>query len=259
MKNRTSKRSLKALCALGASVALGGACGGRAVTIEGGSENGVGAYGAGASGGAVAAGGSGAASGRATGGTGNVGRGGSSSAGSASAGAASAGGEGGCAHTSCPPIACTGAVVYAPGACCPTCESNCLDQPCPGIACASGYQLQTQPGQCCPTCVPSTMVDCATGEKNYAALKAALLSKYTYGCATDTDCVVSAPTNSCEPGGCGWVPVWKGAVESLNSNLANEAALDCVACGAVPVPPCAPPLPTRCVNQQCQVTMPGAG
>jgi hypothetical protein len=252
MKHRTSKRSRKALCALCVSLALGGACGGRAVTIEGGSDNGAGASGA-----AVAASGSGATAGRASGGTGNVARGGSSNPGGASAGGASTGGEGGCAHASCPLIPCTGAaVVYAPGACCPTCQANCLQQPCPDIACASGYQLQTQPGQCCPTCVPSTMTACATGEKNYASVKAALLSKYTYGCATDADCVTLAATNRCEPGGCAWVPVWKGAADSLNSNLANDAAMDCAACGVAPVLSCAPPPVATCVNEQCQFFMP---
>jgi hypothetical protein len=251
MKNRTSTRSIKTLCALGLGVVLAGACGGRAVTVEDGmSAAGTGA-GTSAVGGGVATGGG---SGKPSGGGGGIGRAGSSGV----AGAASGGAPNNC-DAPCPPIACGSgsALVFPNGACCPTCVSNCPQQVCPAIACPSGYQLETQPGQCCPSCVPSSMLDCATGQMNYASQRDALLTKYAYGCTTDTDCIAATPTNRCEPGGCSSVAIWKGALDNLTSNLSSEADIDCAACGVVPVPPCTPPSRLlRCVGQQCQFWTP---
>jgi hypothetical protein len=241
---QTSGRSSIALCALGLSVALGGACGGRAVTIEDGSPTGVAANtGAGAAAGA----GTGATGGKASGGTGSGGKSGSSSAGAPSAGAGN-----NCGFTACPSIACgSGAsLITPPGACCPVCQSDCVQQPCPDLLCPSGYQLQAQPGQCCPACVPNPTIDCATGQKNYAQFRDTLLSKYAYGCNSSADCVAVAPSNRCESG-CSYVAVWSTALADLNSNLAGDAMMDCAACSPTPVPPCLPPAPPVCVSGQC--------
>ncbi|HWZ90321.1 MAG TPA: hypothetical protein VNW92_15770 [Polyangiaceae bacterium] len=243
MNKPTSNRSLGALCAFVLGAALGSACGGRSVTVEDGASGGA----AGKSS-AGAAAGAGATGGRASGGTG-PGAGGSPNAG----GVSSAGAGNNCGFTACPAIACGSgsSLVFPPGACCPVCQSNCLQQPCPDIACQSGYQLQTQPGQCCPTCVPSTMIDCATGQQKYFQFRAMLLDKYAYGCTTDADCATVVPTNSCESG-CSAVAVWSPVVNDLNSNLASDAMTDCAACMSGPVPPCKPPLGNAiCSGGQC--------
>jgi len=231
MKNRRAIRNIRKLCAC---VLFLSACGGRAVTIEGSAGSGatgdVGTGGTGTSGG-----------GRANGGTGNVGRAGSGSAGVAGAGHT-------CGFTTCPAIACgPGSTPYfPPGSCCPICQSNCA-APCPAIACASGYELQQQPGQCCPSCVPSTNSECATGQQNYQQLRAQLVSKYKYGCATAADCVAAAVYNNCESG-CSLEAIWSGAVDFFNSNLGSAALMDCSACGPAP-PPCLIPPPVLDCNQ----------
>jgi hypothetical protein len=239
MKNRSSIRNIRNLCACALFVS---ACGGRAVTIEG--SAGSAATGDVGTGGASTGGTGGG--GRANGGTGNVGRAGSGSAGLSSAGAGNA-----CGFTTCPLLACgpRSTPYYPPGACCPICQSNC-DAPCPNIACASGYELQQQPDQCCPSCVPSTMLDCATGQQNYQQLRSQLVSKYQYGCASDADCVAAAVYNNCESG-CSLVPIWSGAANNLNSNLSSAALMDCAACGSAPPPCLIPPAPVACYQGQC--------
>jgi hypothetical protein len=223
-------------------VLLCGACGGRAVTIEGSTPNG-----ASGNGGAVAV--AGAAN---VGGAG--GKAGASSAGSPGAGAPSGGAGNNCSQVECPALACgAGAMlVLEPGACCPTCESNCAAQPCPDIACASGYQLMTQVGQCCPTCVASPMLDCAMGQQNYQQSRAQLTGKYEEGCTSDAECIVVAPVNACETG-CSYVAVLGVTFSDLTTNLASAAMTDCANCAPTPSRICSPPPVVSCVQGQCEI------
>lgn len=246
MKNRTPG-GFGTWHVLGLSLVLCGACGGRAVTIEGSAPGGDG--GATASAGAANIGGAhvGGATGKA----------GSSSAGSPSAGAPSGGAGNSCREVECPAIACgSGAMlVLEPGACCPTCESNCAAQTCPGVACASGYQLTTLPGQCCPSCVATPMLDCATGQQDYQQTRTQLSDKYKAGCSSDADCVAVVPGNACETD-CSYVAVLAVTFNDLTTNLASAAMSDCANCGPAPIPTCGPRPVVSCAQGQCQVGLP---
>ncbi len=246
MKNRRMSRGLGTWDVLGLSLALcGGACGGRAVTIEGGAPGGDG--GATASAGAANVGGANI--------SGASGKAGGSSAGSPGAGASSGGAGNNCGQVECPDIACgSGAMlVTEPGACCPTCEPNC-DVPCPGVLCASGYQPVLLPGQCCLTCVATPMLDCATGQKNYQQSRAQLTDKYQGPCTSDADCVAVAPGNSCEAD-CSYVAILTATLGDLTTNLASAALTDCANCGPMPIPACPQPN-VSCIQGSCQIGAP---
>jgi len=247
MKNQMA-RGTGAVCTLGLSILLGSACGGRSVTLEGGA-GGNGAESNGAGGSVSVAGGN-------TGGA-PSGKGGTSSAGAAtSAGAAATAGA--CGNVGCPAIACGpgSTLVTPPGACCPTCESDCLEQPCPGVECPVGYQVQTLPGQCCPSCVATPMLDCTTGQQNYAATRAAFADKYKDRCSSAADCVQVAPYNRCESD-CAYVPISTMALSDFNSNSASAALMDCANCPVLPPPPaCTPTGTVMCVMGQCALAVP---
>ena len=251
MRDRTL-RGMGAICALGLGTLLGGACGGRSVTLEGGAAgNGAAINGAGGSG--SEAGGNAGGAPNAKGGTSSAGAGASTGA-SAGAGATA----GACGNVDCPAIACGSGstLVTPPGACCPTCESDCLQQSCPGIACPAGYQVQTLPGQCCPSCVAIPMLDCATGQKNYAATRAQFADKYKDGCSSAADCVQVAPYNRCESD-CAFAPISTTALNDFTSNSASAALMDCASCPMLPPPPaCTPTSTVVCVMGQCELAVP---
>jgi hypothetical protein len=231
MAKQTSRRTCNTLTTLALSVVLGGACGGRAVSVEEGSP----------AGGAMAAGG------RPNGGPGSSGKGGGASAGAPSAGA------GNQCVAACPEKTCDpgSSLVTRPGECCPVCQSLCPNQVC-ALSCPMGFQLETPPGQCCASCVPLPMLDCVTGRMNYLQLRDTLLSKYASGCNTAADCEVIAPSNGCELG-CGYVAVASSELQNLISNLASDAWTDCAACDVPLTPPCDLPAPVVCLNGQCSM------
>jgi len=218
-----------------ATFCLLGACGGRARTINDDDDTAVraGASSAGAS---------------------SVGRAGAASGGAIASGGASssqAGSGGQCNNVKCanPPCPAGSTLVTPPGSCCPVCQPGCA-QGCITIGCGPGTHPETLPGACCPVCVDDPGVSCAEGMKGYALMRAQLLQKYEFGCASDADCVVLAPSNLCE-NGCQYAAVWYGAANFFTDNLANYADSNCASCMMGPLPPCAaPPIPI-CVMGQC--------
>ena len=182
--------------------------------------------------------------------------GGTSSGGTSSAGAASSGGGGGgnCIFGKCTnPVKCLGGqdVVVEPGQCCPTRCGACPH--CPMLTCPAGYHLETAASDCCPHCSPDGNVGfCEKGKQEYAVLRKEFLNKYSYGCASSSECAVIAPVNSCEQG-CSYAVVWYGVADSFEANLSNAAAANCSSCMQGPIPPCVPPPMPRCVNGQCSL------
>jgi hypothetical protein len=248
MKHRSSL-TVTALCALGLSALLLEACGGRVQTLreleEDPESGGRSTSSAGATGraGAPSNGGAPSSAGAASG-VGATSSGGASSAGGASGGGCSRE----CATPACPPGSFP---AFEPGACCAICVSNCGGA-CPLIKCAAGTRPETPPGSCCPICVDDGNAACRMGRTAYASQRETLLTKYSYGCASASECVVIAPVNSCESG-CSYAAVWYGIADSFQSNLSNMAHKFCETCQGMPEPPCAPPLAPRCIGGQCQL------
>ncbi|HYP76552.1 MAG TPA: hypothetical protein VER12_11375 [Polyangiaceae bacterium] len=261
MKYQTFLAS-KALAALGLGALLLAACGGRYQTVRELEENG-----GSSSGGVPSASVGGSASVRAGSSSAGFGAGsssagsgagsssaGSSSAGSSSAGASSSGsgGSSGCTNLKCASLKCLGGAtpLTLPGQCCPTMCSTC--SPCPGLRCPVGTHAETAVGDCCPSCVSDADLNCKKGLQAYSMQRDAILNKYSYGCASDSECELIAPKNLCEQG-CSYAAVWYGVADSLESNLSNAADMYCSGCKQGPVPPCVAPAVSVCVNNQCSL------
>jgi hypothetical protein len=140
-----------------------------------------------------------------------------------------------------------------PGSCCPVCRLACAPgEGCPVVDCGVGTHPELLAGNCCPVCVDDPGATCAEGMKAYAETRALLLQKYRFGCASSAECVVLAPSNSCEHG-CQYEAVWYGAANFFTDNLANYADMNCASCAqGGPIPPCDPPQVPECVMGQCR-------
>ncbi|HET7543698.1 MAG TPA: hypothetical protein VFK05_27685 [Polyangiaceae bacterium] len=264
MKTR-SLHTQTASCAFGlATLLLLGACGGRYQTVRDSEDDSM----SGSSGRSGAPSIVHAGSGR--GGVGMVGIGGTSSAGASAAGMSNAGahsggtnsggaigsagsGGGDCRFTKCMGggLTCLAGQqrVTEPGQCCPTKCSAC--PPCPMLKCPAGYHLETAASDCCPQCSPDPNVDrCLVGQQEYAMQRSLMVDKYSYGCATTSDCVLIATVNACEPV-CSYAGVWSAVADSLQSNLANLADANCSSCMQGTLPLCPPVQPPTCVNGRC--------
>lgn len=249
-----------ALRALGFTTLLLGACGGRYQTIvEDDAASGR------SSGGGPSAGRGGSVSSLAGSGVGGSGIAGSASAGASiggtsmggasSAGASSSAGSGGgtdCRMMKCSnPTKCLGGQepIPVPGQCCVTKCSAC--PLCPSLNCPAGYHLETAASDCCPHCAPDNNVGfCQKGQQEYALQREQMVEKYSYGCASSSECVMVAPVNACEQG-CSYAAVWYGISDSFEANLLNLADMNCSTCMKMPIPPCAPPSAPSCVNGRC--------
>ena len=178
--------------------------------------------------------------------------------GTSAAGAPSSAGAGGaklnCAGVKCASIACPpgSAPRFEPGACCATSCTGCSSS-CPAIECAPGHHFERIAGNCCPVCVDDGGAACQKGRQEYAVQREAILNKYQFGCASNSECVVLAPVNLCERG-CSAVAVWYGASDSFDSNLSNAADTYCSSCQVGPTPPCDPPYLVECVLGVCQLS-----
>lgn len=251
MKHRFSLAQT-ALCVFGLAALMSAACGGRYQTIRLIDDDSAGSGGS-----APNAGRGGSVSSRAGSGTGGAGIAGTSSGGASRGGSggvssSGAGGGGGCMFVKCAnPIKCLVGqeAVTEPGQCCPTKCTAC--PPCPMLKCAAGYHLETAAGECCPRCSPDANVGlCEKGQQEYRAFRAELLNKYSYGCASNSECVLIAPVNLCEQG-CSYAVVWYGVADSFDTNLSNAADMTCSSCPQGPIPPCAAPPTPKCVAGQC--------
>jgi len=239
-----------ALCALALGASLVAACGGRFQAVhEVDDDTGSGGSDASSAGRAGAPSAHAGSSSVGTSGSTSVGVSGSSSGGVSSAGSS---GASGCNNVKCAAPACpvNTAPAVQPGMCCPICVSTC-PKVCPTFKCGAGSHVETLPGSCCPTCVDDGAAACQMGQQAYAAYRDALLTKYQFGCASNSECVNIAPVNLCEQG-CSYAAVWYGISDSFDTNLSNSAGMYCSSCKQGPVPPCAPPPNAICVGGQCQ-------
>lgn len=118
-----------------------------------------------------------------------------------------------------------------------------------GLAAACGGQSsrQAETGQ---SGAAGSSDACASGKDAYHQQRERVLQQLAaQGCQSDSDCGTLWETNACVST-CGVaVPVagLDGATQELNG-VAKDA---CSTCPAIPVPPCAPPGPLRCVQGQC--------
>gem|GEM_PF-1413699 len=248
------------LCAFAwAALSFGssGACGGRYQTIREAFDDAAGSGGSApnaGSGGSVASRAGSSAVGAGGAGIAGTSSGGTSSAGTSNAGTTSSGGAGGsgCAFVKCSsPVKCLNGQepLTEPGQCCPTKCSLC--PLCPMLKCPAGYHVETAASDCCPHCSPDGNLGlCEKGKQQYAALRAEFLKKYSYGCASNSECAIIAPVNLCEQG-CSYAAVWYGVADSFETNLSNAADANCSSCTQGPIPPCDPPSTPKCVNGQC--------
>jgi hypothetical protein len=238
-----------AFCAFGLAALLG-ACGGRVQTTRQFDDDTAG------SGGAPSAGRGGSVQGRAGASTGGTGIGGSRSVGASGGGTSSSAGSGGgdgCRFAKCLPLKCLGGQqpLTEPGQCCPTQCSAC--PPCPMLQCPTGYHNEVAAGDCCPHCAPDMTMDaCVKGQQEYRKVREQMAEKYSYGCASDSECVIVAPATACEF--CSYAAIWYGLTDSFESNLSNLAAMQCSTCPVVPIPPCVPlPVAASCKSGRCSL------
>ena len=72
----------------------------------------------------------------------------------------------------------------------------------------------------------------------------------TNDCQQDSDCGTLWETNACVST-CG-TPVPAAIIDSLAEWLRRSASLSCSSCPPIPIPPCAPPGPVKCIDGRCR-------
>ena len=88
------------------------------------------------------------------------------------------------------------------------------------------------------------------GRQAYQETRQSFLDKYSFGCASSSECRVVSLFNRCEQ--CGYGAIWYGSGDNFASNLANAAQMDCSSCPPQEPEPCvAPPMPAVCANNRC--------
>ncbi len=90
---------------------------------------------------------------------------------------------------------------------------------------------------------------------NYQDTRTSVTYKFSYGCASDSECAVVAPANLCESG-CNSEAIPKSLVDSYTEYLKSEATQDCAGCKQGPVPPCVAPTAAHCYSGQCAFSPP---
>jgi hypothetical protein len=139
--------------------------------------------------------------------------------------------------------------VTAPDQCCPSQCSPC--PPCPFLQCPAGYHAETAPGSCCPHCAADVnAAACVKGRVQYAMQRQAMLDKYSYGCASNSECVAVIPRNACEQG-CSNAALWYGLADSFEANLSALASMTCSSCMQAQVPFCEPSPKPSCFDGRC--------
>jgi len=89
---------------------------------------------------------------------------------------------------------------------------------------------------------------CAAGKRTYKRERDELVTT-SNGCQTDADCGTLWETNACVSN-CG-TPFPVAVVDSLTEVLRTSASRNCSSCPSIPIPPCAPPGPLKCVQNRC--------
>ena len=91
---------------------------------------------------------------------------------------------------------------------------------------------------------------CASGKDAYQQKRAQVLQKLSSsGCTTDADCGTLWETNACVST-CG-VAASAAGVDAATQELNAFAKDSCGSCAPIPVPPCTPPQPIKCIQGQC--------
>lgn len=91
---------------------------------------------------------------------------------------------------------------------------------------------------------------CGAGKDAYQQKRTQVLQMLSSsGCATDADCGKLWETNACVST-CGVVAPAAG-IEAATKELNAFAADSCSSCAPIPVPPCTPPQPIKCIQGQC--------
>ena len=153
-----------------------------------------------------------------------------------------------CARVDCAvPVCAKGTfAVIGSGECCAHCTSCPV---CTMGTCLPGTHLEQLKGHCCPTCESDGIAVCQKGQRAYAEQRDAMLSKYRFGCASDSECLAYDTSNACDS--CVFAPVWSGVVDSLQQSLINASEMYCAGC-MPDLLPCAPPPSARCVSGACE-------
>lgn len=90
---------------------------------------------------------------------------------------------------------------------------------------------------------------CTAGKQTYQRKRAEALHAAASGCERDTDCGLLYESNACLAG-CG-TPLLATAAEATAKQLSDVASNLCSSCSPMPIPPCAPPAPLKCVAGRC--------
>lgn len=91
---------------------------------------------------------------------------------------------------------------------------------------------------------------CEAGKQKYVAQREQVLQKASAsGCQTDADCGTLAEVNACVST-CGTITS-KAGIDAAAQELSAFAQSACSSCAPIPIPPCAPPGATKCVQGQC--------
>ena len=91
---------------------------------------------------------------------------------------------------------------------------------------------------------------CSSGKDAYQQKRAQVLQQVSSsGCAVDADCGKLWETNACVST-CG-VPAPAVGVDAATQALNAFARDSCGSCAPIPVPPCVPPQPIKCIQSQC--------
>jgi hypothetical protein len=91
---------------------------------------------------------------------------------------------------------------------------------------------------------------CASGKEAYQQKRAQVLRTVaSNGCTTDADCGTLWETNACVST-CG-VAAPAAGIDAAAQELNAFAKGSCSSCAPIPVPPCTPPRPIKCIQGQC--------
>ena len=91
---------------------------------------------------------------------------------------------------------------------------------------------------------------CESGKQKYLAQREQVLQKASAsGCQTDADCGTLSEVNACVST-CGAITS-KAGIDAAAQELNALAQSACSSCAPIPIPPCAPPGATKCVQGQC--------
>ena len=120
---------------------------------------------------------------------------------------------------------------------------------CDPIACSPGFFAVPDANGCCYHC-ELDLKSCEVQRQSYITFREQLLSRYSYGCMTASDCAIYYDKNYCGATSCGF-PIVVSNYMNLVTNLETFAKACTRACPPAPEPPCAPSA-LECISGMCQ-------